>query len=258
MDAKALERGLDLLPHARHGVAVVLGQLGDVVPEVAALRRLLAAATRLDGLAELVHLGAGVVVVVLARHVVPRVLEEPRHRIAVRPVPCRGDRDRPGRVRRDHLDLHPLGLVRETRSVAIARVEDLAQRFPVPGRREPEVDEARAGDLGALDALQRLCLGDQLFRDLARRLLALGSELERSVRRVVPVIAARRPLELDAELALQARERLSRQRLRVARRGLRASGALRRCRRRSSRRPPRALLRDPGSCRTCRRACATR
>ncbi len=244
--------------HRRHGIATRLGQLRDVVPEVAALRRLLTAATRLDGCAELVHLSARVVVVVLARHVVPRVLEEPRHGIAVRPVPGRGHRDRPRRVRRDHLHLHPLDLVRETRSVAIACVEDLAQRVPVPGRREPEVDEARAGDLGTLDAFQRLCLGNQLCGDLARGLLALGSELQRSVRRVVPVVAARRPLEVDAELALQTRQRLSRQRFRVVRRGLRDSGAPRRCRRRSSRRPPRGLPRDPGSCRTCRRACATR
>ncbi len=170
MDPEPLEGGLDAFEHRCHGIAACLGQLGDVVPEVAALRRLFTAAPRLDGLAELVHLGARVVVVVLARHVVPGVLEEPGHRVAVRPIPCRGNSDRPRRVRRDHLDLHPLGLVRETRSVAIARVEDLAQRFPVPGRREPEVDEARARDLGALDALQRLRLGDQLLRDLAGRL----------------------------------------------------------------------------------------
>ena len=209
---------LDAFEHRRHGIAACLGQLSDVVPEVATLRRLLTAAPRLDGLAELVHLGARVVVVVLARHVVPRVLEEPGHRIAVRPVACRGNRDRSRRVRRDHLDLHPLDLLCETRSVAIAHVEDLAQRVPVPDRRQPEVDEAGAGDLGALDAFQGFSLGDQLLRDLAGRLPALGSELQRRVRRVVPVVAARGPLELDSELALEACQRLSRQWL--CRRGL--------------------------------------
>ena len=105
-----------------------------------------------------------------------------------------------------------------TCAVAIACFDDLAQRILVPGGREPEVDEAGSGDLGPLDAFQRLCLGDQLFRDLTRRLLTRRRELQRGVRRVVPVVAARGPLELDAELALQARQRLSRQLL--CRRGL--------------------------------------
>ena len=84
------------------------GQLGDVLAVVAVLGRLLPAPRGLDRRAEALHLGAGVVVVVLALDRVARELEQPRDRVAVRGVPRRGDRDRPRRVRGDHLDLDAL------------------------------------------------------------------------------------------------------------------------------------------------------
>jgi hypothetical protein len=121
------------------------------------------------------------------------VLEESGHGVAVRSVPSRGDGDRAGRVRRDHLDLHALDGVGEARAVGVPGLEDLGERLLVPGRREPEVDEPGAGDLGALHELMPSCLLRQLIRDLPRRLLPLRGELERRVRREVAVLGARRP-----------------------------------------------------------------
>ena len=109
VDPEALERRLDpVAASAGTGSSGSCRQLGDVVALVAVLGRLLPAPPRLDGGAELLHLGAGVVVVVLALDVVPGELEQPRDRVAVGAVPRGGDDDRARRVRRDHLDLHPL------------------------------------------------------------------------------------------------------------------------------------------------------
>ena len=142
MDAEALERLLDLLEHRRHGVARKLRQLADVVALVAVLGRLLPAPDRLDRLAELVHLRARVVVVVLALDLVAAELEEAGERVADRAVPRRGDDDRPGRVRRDHLDLHPLAPLgeaaaerpaRATSASAFENHESARKRLTKPG-----------------------------------------------------------------------------------------------------------------------------
>ena len=88
MDAKALERGANLLQHqldadARELVGVLvcrardpLCQLGDVVAAVAVLGRLLATRTRADRRAEVENLRAVVVDVVLALDAVARELEQ--------------------------------------------------------------------------------------------------------------------------------------------------------------------------------------
>src|SRR5436190_2661997 len=66
MDAEALQRRLDRVQHLRNRVALVCGELADVVAAVAVLRRLLAAPRRLDRRPEQVELPSRVVVVVLA------------------------------------------------------------------------------------------------------------------------------------------------------------------------------------------------
>ena len=93
---------------AATGSPGTLRELRDVVAVVAVLRRLLPTPHRVDRRAEAVHLRARVVVVVLALDLVARELEQPRDGVAVRAVPRRRDGDRPGRVRRHHLDLHAL------------------------------------------------------------------------------------------------------------------------------------------------------
>ena len=61
---------------------------------------------------QLVDLRAGVVVVELARHRVALRLEQRRDRVAERRLAAVADVQRPGRIRRNELDLHLLGLVR--------------------------------------------------------------------------------------------------------------------------------------------------
>ena len=215
MDPEALERCLDPLEHLRHRVALLGRELGDVVALVAVLRRLLPAPDRLDRLAELRHLRARVVVVVLALDVVAGELEQARDRVADRAVARRGDRDRAGRVRGDHLDLHLLGPLRRAAAEPGSGLQHLRQGLAEPVGREPEVDEAGAGDLRALDLLQAQRGGGQLLAELARRALAHRRQLHRDVGRVVAVLGVVRPLQLDRrpgklrEPRLQARDCVS-------------------------------------------------
>ncbi len=64
----------------------------------------------------------------------------------------------------------------------------------------------------------------KLLRDLPRRLLPLRSELERRVRREVPVLGARGPLQPHAERGLELFDGFSRQRSCVARRNASVHG----------------------------------
>jgi hypothetical protein len=108
VDPEALERRLDLSEHSWHRISRLLGEPGDVGTVIAVLGRLLAAPHGLDGVPEAVHLGAGVVVVVLPLDGVARKGEQAGDAVAVRPVPRGGDGDRAGRVCGHHLYLHPL------------------------------------------------------------------------------------------------------------------------------------------------------
>ena len=220
------------------------GELGDVLAPVAVLGRLLPAPDRLDRGAEALHLRAGVVVVVLARDLVARELELARDRVADRAVARRGDRDRPGRVGRDHLDLDLLRRLGRAAAVAgpAARISPSAS--PNQAGRQPEVDEARAGDLGALDLVQPGRGGRELLAELARRAALHRRELHRDVGRVVAVRGVVRPLELDR----RARE-LRQPGLEAGdgvRQGLR-SGANSSSRRRSSSGVPAAIITSPTS-----------
>ena len=94
------------------------------------------------------------------------------------------------------LDLDPLGVQRRSAAVAVAEVEDLFERILVPGRRDPEVDEARSGNLRSLDVVQRPRELRELARDLARRARAMRGEPQGGVRRVIAVRRVVRPLEL--------------------------------------------------------------
>jgi len=137
VDAEALEARLDLAEHVRDRVALEPRELLDVRAGVAFLGRRLPLPGRLDGRPEPLHLGARVVVVVLALHPVAGEGEQPCDRVAVGAVPRRGDRDRAGRVRRDHLHLHPLARLGRAGAVVAAGGDDLAERLAEPRGREP-------------------------------------------------------------------------------------------------------------------------
>ena len=129
MDPEPLERRLDQRrASAAPDRPSSSRERGDVVAVVAVLGRLLAAADGLDGGAKPVHLAAGVVVVVLALDRVAGEREQPRDAVAVGAVPRRRDRDRAGRIGRDHLDLDALR--RRSRAAAEAR---RPPRAPSPG-----------------------------------------------------------------------------------------------------------------------------
>ena len=206
VDPEALERCLVLRQDGGYRIALDLRQLLDVRAAVAVLRSLPAFAHRLDGGPEELHLPARVVVVVLALDVVPGELEQPGDGVAVGAVAGGGDDDRARRVRGDHLDLDVLAPFGLAAAVAASGPEDLRERLAVPVPAEPEVDEPRAGDLGALDLRQRRGPLRQFLRQLARGLPLRRSELQRGVRRVVAVLGLARPFELDAG-ACEARER---------------------------------------------------
>ena len=215
MDAEALERRLDLLEHRRDGVARDGGELGDVGPLVAVFRRLLPAPDRIHRRVEALHLSAGVVVVVLALHLVAGEHEEAGDRVTVSPVPRGRHGHGAGRVRRDHLDLYPLAR-RGGRagSERVARVEDLPRRPREPVVRDVEIDEPGPRGLGRFDEAALDRSGRDLARKLARRLLPRWREPERDVRRVVPVARVARALELDGraddlgELRLESGDRV--------------------------------------------------
>ena len=164
---------------------------------VAALGRRVATADGRHGFAEALHLGPGVVVVVLALDLVSREGEQPGDGVADGAVPGGGDDDRPGRVRGHHLHLDALRRRSAAPAVVGARAQDLGERRPEPGRRDPEVDEARSGHLGQHDLVQAGRPLRQLFGQLPRWAALQGRLLERDVRRVVPVLGLRRSLELD-------------------------------------------------------------
>ena len=161
--------------HLGDGVAGKRRQLRDVVAAVPVLGRLLAATHRLDRRVEPLHLRAGVVVVVLALHLVSREGEEPRDGVAVRPVSRVRDRDRPRRVRRHHLDLDVLALLQQS-----------PLRTPGPPRRSPARPAAshasgsqrltKPGPAASARSARsaRDDLGGDLVRDLPRRPSSAG------------------------------------------------------------------------------------
>ena len=185
---------LDLLQHVRDGIAVEPRELVDVLALVAALGWILAAPARLDRGAEELDLPAGVVEVVLALDLMTGKGEQARNGVAVGAVPRRADRERPCRIRRDELDLNPLGLSRLPAAVVWP---DLCERLAEPAGRQPEIDKARSGDVGTLDLVERPGLLHELGRKVPRRAPVLWRALQRDVRRVVAVGRILRPLELD-------------------------------------------------------------
>ncbi len=113
------------------GIAVRLRELDDVVAVIAVLRHGLTAPERIDRGAKSFELRAGVVVVVLARHLVPSEREQACDAVAIRAVAGGGDDDRAGRVRRHHLDLDSLPLRRPAAAVLVVDLGERVEEEPV-------------------------------------------------------------------------------------------------------------------------------
>ena len=197
LDAEALEGSLHRGEHPGNGVARIRSELVHVLAVISVLGRLFASPQRLDRRVEALHLRARVVVVVLALDLVPCECEQASDRVAVRAVARMRDRDRPGRVGRDHLDLDALVLHRRSRTELDAYVRDATDALGEPGIRDPEIDEPGSCRLRPLCDPGLHGLRRELGRDVAWRPLLESRELERDVRRVVAVLGIGRALERD-------------------------------------------------------------
>ena len=196
-DPEPQESRLDLAQHPRHGVSVRVRELVDVGTVVAVLGGLLATPARGHRLTEPLHLPAGVVEVVLLLDRVGGEREQSSHAVAVRAVPRRADRERAGRIRRDELDLDPLGRRGRPRAVVARRGEHLRERLAVPGLTHREVEKPRPCDVDPLDEIAKNDPFGHLLGDLARRAAEKRSEPKRNRRRVVAVPWIARAFERD-------------------------------------------------------------
>jgi len=161
---------------------------------------------RLDRLPEAAHLGAGVVHVVLALDPVAGPLEDACQGVAVGGMAGRGDRHRPGRVGAHELQVHVLAA--GARAVVFARLEQRREGVQVPAVRHEQIEEARAGDLYALDGRAQPLpqpLAEPL-RDHPRRLAHGRRQQHRRVGRVVAEVGPRGAVELQARAAAVARQ----------------------------------------------------
>ena len=191
-NAELRDLAADLFEHVLDRVALDLGELVDVVTLVPALGRFLPPTPSLDGGAKEIDLPTGVVEVVLAFHLVPGVIEDPRDGVAVRPVSGRPDRQRACRIGRNELDLD---LLRRLRVAGSVIGPDFGKRAGQPLRRHPEVEESRTRDLGPLDFVELGRANCEVGGQVAWRALVLRRGPERDVRRVVAVRGIARPFE---------------------------------------------------------------
>ena len=195
MDAESLQGVLDRREHLRHRIAVGRRELLDVRALVSVLGDRLPTPERRDRLAKAVHLRAGVVVVVLARHVVAAERQQACNTVAVRTVSGRGDDDRAGRIRRDHLHLDPLGRVGPAASVPLP---DLRQRREEERVGDAHVDEPRPRHLCGRDLVEGRDLLGVLLCELARRPADGLGRAQRDVRREIAVSRILGAFELDS------------------------------------------------------------
>jgi len=79
---------------------------------------------------------------------------------------------------------------------AVARTlnQDAADGVPVPGRRDPQVEEARPGDLDRRDAGNFLQMFSDAGREVPRGNAGPFRDLEGDVRRIVAVLGVARAL----------------------------------------------------------------
>ena len=181
---------------------VTLRDLANVLAVVAVFgkrRRLaqqfLGARTHRDR--EILDLLARVVVIELARHRVALRREQAADRIAQRRLPAMADVQRTRRVGGYEFDHHRLAQMRARQAERIEFGEHPRDNRLPRRRRQHDVDEARAGDVDALDELRGGERGNERFRKLPRIALRALGERQCDARRVVAVRGLLRPVEHD-------------------------------------------------------------
>ena len=155
---------------------------------VAVLGHGLAALHGDDGVAEVRHLRARVVEVVLARHPLAARLEDPAQEVADERATRVAHRQRPGRVGRDELHVDGARVHRGDAAPRLGRGEDPGHEPFVRLVGDAEVDEARPRDLGGRDEAGRSARAEgrrQRLRDVERGAPQRPRQLHREVRREV-------------------------------------------------------------------------
>ena len=190
----------------RPGSQSLAAKIGDVLPRIAALRDRSTLDGGQDGGGEGVHLRSGVIDVVLRRHRRAAGAQHTGDRVAQCGPAGVGQMQGPGGIGRD--ELHVDGVARQGVIGAVGGpclddgAGELARRAGVQG----DVEEARAGHVDALDAVDA---GQPIAEDpgeLARIHPRLLAQLQGDVRGPVTVLPVLRPLhthlcrEVDMEV----------------------------------------------------------
>ena len=149
-----------------------------------------------------VHLPAGVVHIVLTRHVPAGIGQQAGKAGAVGRTTAVADVQRAGRVGRDEFDLHLLLATQRRTTVSLALFENAAHDFELGRRLQVEVDEPRASDLATRDERRGGNLGKQQLSEFARVALLRACQLHRQVAREIAVRRLLRALERDGGVGL--------------------------------------------------------
>jgi hypothetical protein len=193
---------LDLFRHLVHVAALVgVGREGQRLVEQRQV-------TQPGRHGEDVHLAAGIVDVVLARHLVAGEGQQRRQAGAVGGAAAVADMQRAGGIGGNEFDLqaarHPAVAGRAAPEVAAGGEHGGHHRGTRRGRQR-EVDEAGAGDLGADHVGRRRQFAHQAFGDLARIGLQFARQLHRQVAGEVAVAGLLRAFEDDVDGAVGRR-----------------------------------------------------
>ena len=147
---------------------------------------------------EHVDLGAGVVDVVFAGHVVAREREQTAQGIAEHRTAAMPDMHRSGRIGGDVFDIDLLGRAERASPVRAALAQHGAQRVRPGFWLEREIDEAGTGDVDGGDQVVRAQSGRDLIGKIARLGLGLLGQNHRGIGRHVAMRRIARRLDHHA------------------------------------------------------------
>ncbi|GMA93704.1 hypothetical protein GCM10025881_05280 [Pseudolysinimonas kribbensis] len=144
---------------------------------------------------EAIDLRAVVVEVVLPGDDAALRLEDAREAVADGGPARAAEVHRSGRVRGDELEVHGDALVEVAFAVVLALLDDAARELTGGGGVEPDVEEARSGDVGLGDPVLLHEERGDVRGELPRHAPEALGELEREARGPVAVVAVAGPFE---------------------------------------------------------------
>ena len=149
------------------------------------------------GQPEDVHLAAGVIDVILARHIPAGKGQQAGQRRAIGGTATVADVQRAGRIGRDELDLHRSCATELRAPVVLPVNQHGTDDIDLGPRIEREIDEPGPGKLGLGDQRRHRQLGQQLAGNFARVLLQRLGQLHRQIGREVAVRRVARTFEVN-------------------------------------------------------------